>query len=191
MERLHISYSMGKAGDMVLIGKDRVAPSRVTVTVDDGDPVTPYVTAIYEVRNGEPQCREVRIVSTDDGREIRAGDGRKLRIEDWMEDALADTAMPFGGSGSDGSTSWNAPDDADGDETVRQVRVVRRQARRRVTDELLQQVAAVYRANIEDNPTEAVAARVGKSHRTAGSYVKQAREAGFLGKATKGKAGEQ
>lgn len=191
MERLHISYTMGEASDMVPLGQDRLVPVRFTVTVDDDDPMTPYITAIYEVRNGQPQCREIRIVSTDDGREIHAGDGRKLRIQDWMEDALAGTALSFGGVEPGGATRWGHPVEADHAGSVRQVRLVRRQGRRRVTDELLQEVAEVYRANIERNPTEAVAARVGKSHRTAGLYIKQAREAGFLGAAIKGKAGEQ
>lgn len=187
MERLTTSYTIGS---MVPIGEDRAIGSTFTVTVDDGDEMTPVVTLACEVRDGVPQCREVRITSRDGGREVRAGDGRKLRIEDWLEGALADTAMPVT-SRDAGSSTLSAPRNHNRGETVRQVRVVRRQARRRVTDELLSEVAEVYRANVDDGPTAAVAARFVKSHRTAGLYVKQAREAGLLGQAVKGRAGEQ
>lgn len=60
-----------------------------------------------------------------------------------------------------------------------------------VTDELLRQVAQVYRDNINDNPTTAVAHHTGGAHRTAVLYVQQARQAGFLGAALPAKAGEQ
>jgi len=49
----------------------------------------------------------------------------------------------------------------------------------------------VYRANVNDRPTEAVAEHFGRQHRTATQYIKRARERGFLGPAIKGKAGEQ
>jgi hypothetical protein len=75
--------------------------------------------------------------------------------------------------------------------TLATVRSVRREARRRVTDETLREVARVYRENVENNPTAAVAAYTGRAHRTAALYVQQARAAGFLGRTTPGKAGEQ
>ncbi len=190
MERLDVSYTFGSSESMVRIGKDRIAPRHFTARWDDGDPDTPTVTATFEVRDGIPQCREVRITSADAGREVQASDGRKLRIADWLEDALAISAMPYGGK-SGATTRWDAPRPTDGKETVQQVRMVRREARRRITDEMLQEVAEVYRANIGRGPTEAVAARFGKSHRTAGHYVKQARAAGYLGEAMPGKAGER
>lgn len=60
-----------------------------------------------------------------------------------------------------------------------------------ITDELLREVADVYRANVDDRPTIAVAEHFGRQHRTAALYVKKARERGFLGAAAVGKAGEQ
>ena len=61
----------------------------------------------------------------------------------------------------------------------------------KITDALLREVASVYRANVNDRPTEAVAEHFGRQHRTATQYIKRARERGFLGPAIKGKAGEQ
>lgn len=97
-------------------------------------------------------------------------------------------------------TVWNESQLPDGDpfdlsrgndRTVRLVRAARTARKVTVTESMLREVAAVYRANVGDKPTQAVAEHFDKAHRTAALYVKQAREAGFLGKATKGKAGEQ
>ena len=51
-------------------------------------------------------------------------------------------------------------------------------------------VRRIYRANLEGNPTQAVARRFGKAHRTAGLYIARARAKGLLGPTTPGKAGE-
>jgi hypothetical protein len=56
---------------------------------------------------------------------------------------------------------------------------------------MLREVAAVYRANVSSRPTEAVAEHFDRRHRTAALYVKRARECGFLGPATRGRAGER
>ncbi|MGH3475325.1 MAG: hypothetical protein ACRDQD_00645 [Nocardioidaceae bacterium] len=72
--------------------------------------------------------------------------------------------------------------------TSRQARAARKVE---ITDDLLREVAGIYRANVTDRPTEAVAEHFDKAHRTAARYIELAREAGFLGAATRGKAGEQ
>src|SRR5690606_41540631 len=38
-----------------------------------------------EVRDGQPQCVEVRVRALDGGREVRASDMRAVRIEDWVK----------------------------------------------------------------------------------------------------------
>jgi hypothetical protein len=70
------------------------------------------------------------------------------------------------------------------------VRAARRTSKRRLSDEMLEEVAQVYRSNVTNKPTQAVADHFGKAHRTAGLYVSRAREAGLLGRAHPGKAGE-
>ncbi|PRY24062.1 hypothetical protein [Pseudosporangium ferrugineum] len=66
------------------------------------------------------------------------------------------------------------------------------QRRRRVTRELLEQVAQVYRAAFRDGqpPTQAVAETFHVSHSTAGRWVVEARKAGALGPATGTRPGE-
>jgi hypothetical protein len=63
-------------------------------------------------------------------------------------------------------------------------------ARRTVTDELLREVAAIYRREIDHAPTEAVAAHLGAPIRTARWWVRRARTAGHLGASLWGKPGE-
>ena len=64
--------------------------------------------------------------------------------------------------------------------------------RNRITDELLERVAAVYRRAIDDGtpPKQAVALAESVSKATAGRYVMKARERGFLGATSPGKKGE-
>lgn len=52
---------------------------------------------------------------------------------------------------------------------------------------ILNQVAALYRAAVDGNPTRAVERVMGYSKRTAGRRVQQARAAGLLPPTTKGK----
>ncbi|MGH7747559.1 MAG: hypothetical protein ACREQ5_22790, partial [Candidatus Dormibacteria bacterium] len=63
---------------------------------------------------------------------------------------------------------------------------------RRTTDEKLRQVTDVYRAAVAagKRPTQAVADQLHYKRAHAGRLVMQARQAGFLGPAVKGKAGE-
>jgi hypothetical protein len=57
---------------------------------------------------------------------------------------------------------------------------------------LLREVADTYRANIGRAPTAAVAKAFDVSYRTAGDYVRQARDRHYLGESIKqGKAGER
>jgi hypothetical protein len=71
--------------------------------------------------------------------------------------------------------------------------VHRRQRRNVITDAMLQEVARIYRANLEDTgtPTDAVKDSFHVSTSTAGRYVSLARQRGFLGPTTPGKAGEE
>jgi hypothetical protein len=64
---------------------------------------------------------------------------------------------------------------------------------RRVNDEALGIVSVVYRAALEEAkpPTQTLADYLGMPRSTAARWIARARERGFLGPATPGKAGEQ
>ena len=111
-----------------------------------------------------------------------------VRIADLLEQAVAD--LLWTGDLRHGAESeW--PSGAAQRQAVREVREVRAGRKVKVTDELLREVAEVYRANVENYPTQAVANHFDRQPRTARLYVQRARDAGFLGPAIQGKAGEQ
>lgn len=59
--------------------------------------------------------------------------------------------------------------------------------KRKITTELLEQTARVYRESIGNAPTAAVAMAFGVSHRMASNYVAKAREHGLLPATTQGR----
>ena len=170
---------------------NRLLPRRFTLTaINDDD--SPNLRMVFAVLDGVPQCRGVHIESSDGGREVQSGDLRALRLEDFLEFAMTETASVVTKTTAAGETT--AVHTVDPDERARTLKVLQRarsDARRKVTDDMLREVAAIYRTNLDNNPTQAVADHYDKSPRSARLYVKQARDKGFLGAAVKGKAGEQ
>lgn len=174
-------------------GKGRVLPAEfdLEVSYEDG---SPDLVLGFEARAGVPQCRRVELRSTQAGREIRSSDLRKVKLEDMLEFAVVSVATVVEKEGQEGEAvirTRPARTETERRGTLIRMRMVRREARRRVSDEMLRQIAQVYRDNIGGTPTAAVAEHTGRAHRTAALYIKQAREAGFLGAAVRGKAGEQ
>lgn len=148
----------------------------------------PDVDFVFEVRSGSVECRDVHVRATEAGHEVRVTGLAGLRVQDVLEETVK--ALLFVEPKPDGSgnylfplTAWNGFQDP-----VKHVRTARKV---KVTDALLREVADVYRANVNRQPTAAVAEHFDKAHRTAGLYVKRARDRGFLGAAIKGKAGER
>jgi hypothetical protein len=158
-----------------------MVPKWFTVHLVDMENRGPDIDLTFEVRNGRHECRDVR-VSSRVGREVTAADLCGVRIDDALEMAMK--VIFYTGDDEDAEI-------ARGVEAMRAAREARASRRVKITDELLQEVARVYRANVNDKPTEVVAEHFGRQHRTATQYIKRARERGFLGSAIKGKAGEQ
>ncbi len=168
-----------------------------------------------EMREGVPEVREVTFRSVGTGRAVRATDLR-IKLDDLLEDALMLAALlvstdakwrdtPFGRRELAAAPElyegpWVRPSANESERlaTKRAVQQTRKGPRRKVTDELLRDVAEVYRAHIDDRPTQAVRERFGMPQSTAALYVRRARERTdpetgkpFLGAALKGKAGER
>lgn len=61
------------------------------------------------------------------------------------------------------------------------------QTSRGITPQLLQQVARIYRANVDGNPNKAIEVHFGVAQRTAAEYVSRARKRGLLPPTTRGK----
>jgi hypothetical protein len=173
--------------------KDRMLPAAVTLHYERGHGI-PDLTLQIEVRDGVPQCRQATLQSTEDGREVLASDLRGVKLEEFIEAAAVRVGMDLTEQRQpDGVVTVIEPITTEKElrGTLAQIRAVRHEAKRRVTPELLQQVADVYRDNVDNNPTDAVAQFTGRAHRTATLYIHQARAAGYLGAAIVGKAGEQ
>lgn len=182
-------------GDFVQLEEGAVVWSKLTIIrAAEGD--EPEVSADVEVgADGIPECKEVRITTVGAGRAVRARDLRAVKLDGLLDTgygmaALRSTPSPFrDGPRSDGELDWVSGT------TARQSRAAfsaaRNRKKRSVDDDLLREVAEVYRANLDRSPTRAVAERFGKAPSTAARYVQSARERGFLGAAINGKAGEQ
>ena len=63
----------------------------------------------------------------------------------------------------------------------------RRPRQRKITDDMLAEIAWVYRAHLHEGPWKAIQDRYGVSESTAGRYVLLARKAGYLPATTAGK----
>ena len=168
-------------------------PARFTLYLFDHDSGGPNIDLTWEVRGGVPECVDVHITRSEGGHEIRVSGLAGVRIEDCLERAVWWLMWPRVDGGGEpelpDKTHWF--DFGRAREAVTQTRSARAARKVKITDDVLREVADVYRDNISDKPTEAVAEHFGKQHRTAALYIKRARERGFLGVAIKGKAGEQ
>ena len=185
---------IGGQGTLVTV-RNRVVSSRFGLELQWDDGSTPDLRLGFEVRDGVPECRSVEWRATDVGPEIRASGLRvPFPLEDLLEIAVTMNAMTFVTEG-EGDSQLTAMEPVEtvkeARETLATMRVVRRDARKKITDALLHEVAETYRANLDGNPTQAVARRFGKAHRTAGLYIARARAKGLLGPTTPGKAGEE
>lgn len=183
------------------------APDRFQVHSLPEDYDAPRVIAHFSFVGEVPQCRRLEILATSrpTSREILDRDLRGLpatvKLEHWIEFALRVVAFPEDLIDAEGRPDFlgrGAPDAVTERRVDRTTRSVRKQARRGLSDQLLREVAQVYRANVDSNPTASVAHHFARHHRTAGLYIKSARERidpetgePFLGRATKGRAGEQ
>lgn len=182
--------------EKVLVG-DVLVPARFTLVFDRPNN-GPRVIFNFAVVKGVPICASVEFYGRSD-RGVISTDLRGLKVEDLLE-AAVQSAVAW--SDTDPLPDYVTNDNATIDRyiaernvmyrgLVRDTRIARRNARRRIGPDFLAEVARVYRENLDGNPTVAVADFTGRAHRTAALYVKQAREAGLLGVTSPGKKGEQ
>jgi hypothetical protein len=193
-DRSEIHYKPRQSGTWVTVGDDREMPAEFVVNFWPRSEIDePYVEIHYAVIGGVPQCRAIVISAIKRRREVRAADLRRIPIEDVLEATAAQIAEQVTTTANGTEQRVRRPlVDPWRRSGVAAVRGARRQLRRKITDDLLRQVAAVYRANVDGGkPVAAVAADLGVEDRTARLYVRRARDRGFLGEAIPGKAGER
>lgn len=193
-ERSSIFYKPRESGTWVKLDDSREMPSEFVAVFQPRKGVDePFVEMHFAVIDGVPQCRVISISAIKGKRELRASDLRALPVEVILENVAAQIAEEI--TRDERGNVVKAVKRPYVEEWMRggisAVRSARRQGKRKVTDDLLREVAQIYRENVNDSPTLAIAAHFGVADRTARLYVRRARDAGFLGESIKGKAGER
>lgn len=141
------------------------------------------------VINGLPRCTAVMFHVPGQDREVPAWIIRDFRLEDMIENAFARASLLAGAD----ADAWAQMRERDhslpgaamqpvADRARKSVRTARKAGRTRYTEGMLRRVAAVYNANIERFPTKSVGIEFDVSQTTAQTYVRKAREAGFITK---------
>ncbi|WP_169515767.1 hypothetical protein [Amycolatopsis nigrescens] len=146
----------------------------------------PDVHAHFEVRDGRPECRELRITSNDPGRGITDDDLKFFNLDNFTTQVFHQLVS-------------HVIDENDGEPIAidtnygRAVRESFDEIREAVTKPRkekgadLEYVARLYRENIDGSPIKIISEECKVSERTAVRRVKQARDAGLLPPTTKGK----
>ena len=178
------------------LGEGVQVPERLRAQVTDiGLPAT--VEIEVAVREGAVVCEMVSLRAREEGPPVTREMLRDVPVGALASALMANSSLvwDFSHPGwGDVDTSKavvvggsSAP--AEVQASIRQQTAPRR--RRRVTDELLREVATIYRRHLEEGaPTLGVADELKVSHSTASRYVAMARERGLLGRTTAGLAGE-
>jgi len=185
--RGRVSRQFGVKDNDVRIG-DFVMPRRASAFVD-GANGEPDLEVHFEVRDGRPQCVDVHATAKPDGRPLRTSDLHVLALDAMTLSVFARLALK---STYDAETNVTTMvpimDEREFWRAVNDVDAAVKAPRRGVTRAELEQVANVYRHNVDAKPVQQVAAIMGYgSERTAARRVQQARDAGLLPPTTPGK----
>jgi hypothetical protein len=135
------------------------------------------------VRDGRPECVYLELEATD-STDVRSRDLKLIRIEEWITHIVA-ACTQYAERTSDITMKYTF-----GRTTPDKVKTVERMQRRRRNPndrELLERVAAVYKANPQA-PVAAISEKLGMSSRTAARWAARCCEIGLLPKVSqKGK----
>lgn len=184
-QRLRLDLDFGwaewDAVDQVIVG-DRVLPVVIEVVAAGGPESTaPTLRMVITMVDRIPLCTLLAIERRENGRGVQSSDLRGIRLDDWIQDIVAQASMHVDLFEDDVITAVRASGGPEILAARKAVRQMRRSSRRKVTGGFLAEVADVYRDNQETGkPTRAVEIAFGTSHRTAARWVSLARERGLL-----------
>jgi hypothetical protein len=185
--RGRVSRQFGVKDNDVRIG-DFVMPRRASAFVD-GANGEPDLEVHFEVRDGRPQCVDVHATAKPDGRSLRTSDLHVLALDTMTLSVFARLALKSTYDPETNVTTMEPiTDEREFWRAVNDVDAAVKAPRRGVTRAELEQVANVYRDNVDAKPVQQVATILGYgSERTAARRVQQARDAGLLPPTTPGK----
>ncbi len=176
----------GPDGGRVRIG-DRIVPRVISVHFMGADG-QPALDMRLEVIDGVPQCRELRITSSEGGRGLKPLDLRAVRLVEWIEDIYAMFAMRVLDEREGVVTAVMEVSDRAHDDAISEFKRARRgKGARKITPAFLASVAEIYKEHQSGAPTAAVASAFGVRHRMASEYAKRAEAAGYLPATSPGK----
>ncbi len=144
----------------------------------------PAVRAEFEMRDGTPVCTAITVEATPGGRPVTTSD---LATLPGLERKGTDAFKRF-------ATRVFDDEDWRRGQNLHRVDAIHHPPASEVSSALssrpnaeLEQVAEVYRANIDRAPVEAVQEAFGLTRRTADRRIRAARDRGFLPETTRGK----
>jgi hypothetical protein len=146
----------------------------------------PNTWARVELRNNVPRLVEVGWRSGPGSREVMPKDLRGHDLDSIIDGLYSGFVMRVDHTARKVECALDM--DSEFSREIREFLDQRRSGKRRITGAFLEQVAEVYRANIDHAPTEAVSRTFGVKHRMATDYVKQARGRGLLPPTKQGRA---
>jgi len=158
--------------DFVTVG-DRRVPRSITAHLY-GQGVTPDLEIQIDVVEGVPRCESLTLRRSAGGQEIRSKDLRAVRIEDWVNQFVAECSDPFEVQGSTIIATHHARSATTAD--IRNAeRARKRRPARKIEREFLERVATIYRDHFDDRPIIAIEKAFGVERRTASWYVQLCR----------------
>ena len=138
---------------------------------------------MFAVRDGDVWCSGMSLDAKPAGREVTPADVEIVArgLKDWTQ--IAGLAALRGDQGQ------RPPDEAHGpaQDAADRAPQGRRPRKRKVTEDMLGEIARVYRDHFDEGPWQAIQDRFSVSESTAGRYVLLARKAGYLPDTTAGK----
>lgn len=165
---------------------DRILPRCVEVSRESVAD-EPGVRIVLRVVDGIPTCESVEVSSTK-ARGVLQIDLLSLNLAEIVSDVFAAFSKKIVAGSDTPGAWWFVADAIPGAEDRRAAkRLILSKRRRKITPELLQEVAKVYRENFDEKPTDAVRRVFGVESRMAAQYVSRARQAGYLGEAQRGR----
>ncbi|GGO70682.1 hypothetical protein [Nonomuraea cavernae] len=184
----NIGYAEAQIGPdhWVRVG-DRLLPKQIHVVLP-GAGGQPRLTARLEVVEGIPQCREITIASVENGREVKQNDLRTVSIAEMVEGIYAGFSEKIEREENGVIMAVASSGEIAYVDAMHDIAAARKgRGARKITPTFLAEVADVYRANVNENPTQAVRRTYDVSTSMAAEYVRRARKAGLLPATTSGK----
>jgi len=174
-------YATYNADDHVEKG-DQSIPRKILFQSGGGP--FPWLRMGIEVRDGVAECTYLELDCNDGGSEVRSKHLKGIRVEEWVTQIVATCAKTVERTTKGGRRISRL---AHGPATPEQVKAVERMQRRRRDPndrQLLEQVAALYKAN-PDAPLVAIGETLAMTPRTAARWAARCSEIGLLPKVSK------